>query len=526
MFWLAVVALVLWAAVGPLVPLALVALLCWPKARSWVVARSRGRTPTRRHAAQGAAIVAVALLALALLPDGVLPVPQAPGRFVTPAYVGRPATVRPLPSEPADQLGTFAWAGPVGERPEVRTAWSSTGWLASGGGGLRGLLGEHCSELMLADRGAVLALCEGSGGPVAHLVDPADARVIATHVLPTADVEGTACGSAAFVDDQQRAWVAAHPRRVRVLSTAADAEQLALVVEHDLSAWIAETDCIASIAADATGTVWWVSSDGLAGTIAPDGATPSAGGVLDLGEKVERDLTLGSDGTVVVAGERSVHSLRLGPDGVPERVWSGELPQGSRAGGPVVLLDGERLAVPLNKEATDDAERRVELLVLDRSDGARVCASSVLGDGAQVDDSVAALGSAVLVANADGRGSRFSRLLGWAPSAGIARVDVSAAGKCSLGWTNDDVVLTSAPRVTLGDGLVLGWTKRPSWWGVSAWYLTAIDARSGRHVWSVRTGTGMLSDNLGSDPVVTPGGRVVVGVRGGLVAVGDRRPSG
>ena len=54
------------------------------------------------------------------------------------------------------------------------------------------------------------------------------------------------------------------------------------------------------------------------------------------------------------------------------------------------------------------------------------------------------------------------------------------------------------------------------------WYLTALDARTGKRVWSVFTGTGLGYNNNYAPITLGPDGTAYVGVLGGLVAVRDR----
>lgn len=72
------------------------------------------------------------------------------------------------------------------------------------------------------------------------------------------------------------------------------------------------------------------------------------------------------------------------------------------------------------------------------------------------------------------------------------------------------------------DGLLYARTKRPSLLGVSAWYLTAVDAETGRSMWGVRTGTGMLAGSNGSQVTLGPDGTAWLGTMAGLVRVTDR----
>ncbi len=83
---------------------------------------------------------------------------------------------------------------------------------------------------------------------------------------------------------------------------------------------------------------------------------------------------------------------------------------------------------------------------------------------------------------------------------------------------------TSVAKASLATGLVYAYTTRPSWWGVSAWYLTAIDARTGETAFSVRTGTGTLFNNHYAAVTLGPDGSAYVATLGGMVA--GARPLG
>lgn len=92
---------------------------------------------------------------------------------------------------------------------------------------------------------------------------------------------------------------------------------------------------------------------------------------------------------------------------------------------------------------------------------------------------------------------------------------------CSAAWTSDEVAPTSVPKVSLANGLLYVWTTRPSSWLVNAWYLTAIDVRTGDTAFSVRTGTGLLSNNHYAAVTLAPAGSAYVATLAGLVHVRD-----
>ena len=181
-----------------------------------------------------------------------------------------------------------------------------------------------------------------------------------------------------------------------------------------------------------------------------------------------------------------------------------------------MLLDGGVVAI------TDEVDERLGVVFLARDDGRGLCRRSVFekGDGA-TDSDLAALGSGVVVTNSSGYASPRSTLLGFTSDPGVARVDLVDTG-CVVRWTSDVVSPGSGVAASLPHGLLYAWTKRPSLTGVSAWYLTAIDATSGRSMWAVRTGTGLLAGSDGSEVLLDREGAAYLGTLAGLVRVRDR----
>jgi outer membrane protein assembly factor BamB len=101
-------------------------------------------------------------------------------------------------------------------------------------------------------------------------------------------------------------------------------------------------------------------------------------------------------------------------------------------------------------------------------------------------------------------------------------VDVDE-GRCTVAWTSEEVAPTSVAKVSLAAGLVYAYTKRRSAWGASAWYLTALDARTGKTSWSVRTGLGLQFNNHYAAITLAPDGSAYVATLAGMVHVRDTR---
>jgi hypothetical protein len=164
-----------------------------------------------------------------------------------------------------------------------------------------------------------------------------------------------------------------------------------------------------------------------------------------------------------------------------------------------------------------------------RPPGAEICRAAVFEDDESATDAaLAGVGRGVVVANTHGYVGPSRTLLGRGTSGGLARVDVPAdrsTDACPVRWTSDVVAPSGAARVSLGTGLVYAYTKRPTWWGVSAWYLTGVDVRTGRAMFAVRTGTGLLLNDDRAALTLAPDGTAYVATLGGMVSVHDRRPT-
>ncbi len=517
---------VAWLAVGPWgLVLVLLSLL--------VPAVRRGLAPTWRSSAVLLALLLAVAATVVLVPDGWLPIPPGPGLLVTPRHSGAPATARPIradvPQNPflapagtssmhddAWASDSYPYAGPLGRSPEVDTAWFGV---------------EECATIAFASDGDLVALCGSPGGPTMHLIDAETLRKQDSYDLPgRRDRPGVReappwedlCGGAYFyLDSQQRAVVATTDRRVLVLSTRDHGRpRLSEQVGYDLGDHVPTADCLVALLPDWQGRIWFVTQQGRVGTVDPDTGSVA---VVALDEGIANSFAVDESGTYVVT-DTALYRLRRTASGRVSVVWRaayergrarkpGQLSRGS--GTTPTLLPGGLVAV------TDNADPRMHVLVHRMRDGGRVCSVPVFEPGASAtENSLVSLGDAVVVENNHGYDSPLSTTLGRATAPGFARVDVSTDG-CSLAWTSGQVAPSSVPKVSLPNGLLYAWTTRPTRWAVTAWYLTAIDARTGRTAFSVRTGTGMLANNHYAAVSLAPDGAIFIATLGGLVRVRD-----
>lgn len=502
----------LWLALGPWVLAAALGSLFVRRIRDWI-------RPTRRVVGIATGVLTGLAGMVVAVPDGWLPVPPGPGALVTPAYVGRPATARPIrmsvPEPPGLAFGRDA-VGPLGESPEVDTAWF----------GLTRCVTPHFDS----HRRLVTVCRDGKAGAL-QVIDPETLRPLVTKELSERPDElDDACADAPFyLDESDRAVVATADRHVLVVETAdagGDAD-LTTRADLDLTGQVPGDDCVVGLAPGGHGRIWFATRAGLVGAV--DAVDPGAAAVVALDEQVDNSLAVDPDGGVYVVTTQALHRLDAGPAGKPSVTWraaydrgsgrkSGQPSQGS--GTEPVLLAGGLVAI------ADNANPRMHVVLHDRSDGSTVCNVEVFEDdrGATA-SSLVPIGDGVIVENNHGYDGPLSTILGRTTDAGLARVDV-AGGKCRVVWTSTETAPSADAALSPANGLLYAHTKQHSWWGADAWYLTAIDARTGRRVFGVRTGLGQFAASHHGGVTIAPDGSAYVATMGGLVRIHDRRRAG
>jgi hypothetical protein len=476
----------------------------------------------------------VALLAglLVLIPSAAVavPIPSLPGPLLVPSYVGAPATPQPIPSFDVPQnpylapngrsnmhndayaTNAYTWSGPLGRDPVVTTA-------------LYGV--EECATQAFDTGGRIVALCGELSGPVLRLIDPATLGVIAGFGLPARKLDPTVnplsdlCGGTYFyLDDQDRVVVATTDRHIDVVADTGTG--FALQRSYDLTSVVPSDDCLIALMPDWTGHIWFATGNGIVGELDPGSGTARA--VQLAGEIIDNSFAVDETGGVFVVSDHAMYRFDLGPDGAPVVSWRqpydrgsmqkpGQLAQGS--GTTPALVGRDYVAI------TDNADPRMDVVVYRRSDGAFVCSAPVFTAGASdTENSMVAVGNALIVENNYGYQGPESTLLGRTTAPGIARVDI-ADGACSVAWTSQEIAPTSVPKASLANGLVYVYTK-PAALLEDAWYLTAIDLRTGRTAFSKLAGTGPEFNNHYAAIYLGRDGSAYIATLSGMVRVHDR----
>jgi hypothetical protein len=235
---------------------------------------------------------------------------------------------------------------------------------------------------------------------------------------------------------------------------------------------------------------------------------------------------------VYVVTDRALLRLDAAPDGTPAVTWREEYEdsgiakpgQVNAGSGTTPTLMGRDLVA-----ITDNADP-MNVVVYKRgrrvSGPRKVCSQPVFQKGASAtDNSLIGTRSSLVVENNYGYTGPPSTQLGRSTTPGLARVDVNRrARRCKLAWESKETAPTVVPKLSASTGLVYTYTKTPSSGGEDAWYLTAIDFRTGATRFKALGGEGLGFNNNYAPVTLAADGTAYVGVLGGLVRLADAVP--
>ena len=482
--------------------------------------------------------VFLALLAVAA-PAAAAPIPEGPRTEGLPEYQGAPATPRPLdaplpPRHPymapnersnlhndAYQTDANVTTGPLGRGMSVTSTFYSA----------------DCASVTFDPRDRIVTICVGLGGPTLKMLDRTTLDELASFSLPPRQPPGPgenvfqdfAGGGYFYLDEKDRAIIPTTTRRLLVVQATAE-PGFELVRDIDLTGSVPQGDKIISALPDWNGLVWFASIKGVVGTV--DLATGRVRSI-DTGEPNGNSHGLDDDGGVYIVTDKAMYRFDAGPDGTPQVTWregyenTGEKKPGQTQFGSGVtptMMDGGLVAI------TDNADP-MNVVVFKRgrnvSGPRQVCKQPVFEKGASAtDNSLAVAGRSIFVENNYGYTGPAATDQGRTTTPGVERVDLNPSGVgCRRVWRSKETSPTVVPKLSLGSGLLYVYTKPPDQPGNGdGWYLTAIDARTGRTVYKRLSGEGLGFNNNYAPVTIGPDGTAYVGVLGGLVAMRDASP--
>ncbi len=489
-------------------------------------------------------------------PPGEMPSPARPGGQVErfhPVDFAEPVRAVPPPQHPfmaanpgsnmhddASMTDTAAAPGPLGIDPEIVTRSEGFGGYGT----------------MAFDRKKRLVGVYGNGREFwVQLLDAHTLVKLASYSLPprpwSFPLEGVApwkyigAGMYFYLDERDRAVVPTTENSIEVVQIPDDpASGIRSVRSYDLHEHVVkldwpQRDSVAWVLPEWNGRrYWYATTSGMVGTVDVEtGAIAELRLAGDAGpEIVENSFAVGEDG-IFIASDRALYRFSAGANGEVVTDWRTPYDRGpamkpgliSRGTGTSVSLVGGTDGLVV---ITDNAEPRIHVLFVRRSDGALGCSEPLFGDGQSATDV-----SAVELEHADRAGAptgEFSAIVenNWSsgsfpvsnPEPGLTRVDAirepDGGYRCKTVWTNPTRGINVA-KASLGAGLLYTYFRDPAD-AVTQWYLSAVDLTSGETVYRVRAGAGQGFNNWAGSLFLHPdGGAFYTTTIFGMVMVRD-----
>jgi hypothetical protein len=444
----------------------------------------------------------------------------------------------------------------------------------AGGARVSSLFFRECASVTFDSQGRIVTICVGLDRPVLALLDPHTLQTLAAMPLPVRNLQSGSNpftdfsgGGYFYLDDRDRAVLPTNDRHLIEVSIVAG-PSFDVTRDYDLSGTIPADDGIISVLPDWSGRFWFVTRHGIVGTV--DRGTGAIQTVRLDGEGISNSFAVDETGGVYIVSDRALYRFDAGPDGAPQVSWREVYPNSgihkpgqsdAGSGTTPTLMGTDWVAITDNADPMDIQVYRRGLAV---TGGRQVCSEPVFQQGASAtDQSLIGTDSSLIAENNYGYSGIAATMNGGVTEPGLTRVDVvaqSTLGKtkrkrkhrhkrkhkrravesakhkkkhkrkkrkkkaavtttyrCQTIWTSDERAPSVVPKLSLGNGLVYTYTKPPREDRLDAWYLTALDFRTGQTVYRRLAGTGFGYNNNYAPVTLAPDGVAYVGVLGGLV---------
>ncbi|HEY2637693.1 MAG TPA: hypothetical protein VGI54_09915, partial [Solirubrobacteraceae bacterium] len=332
-----------------------------------------------------------------------------------------------------------------------------------------------------------------------------------------------------FLDQRGRVWSATKTNHLLVLALDKDAKGFHVVSDYDLTRAVTGGERITSALPDFSGRIWFVTKkDGKVGVLNPRTRRIR---IKRTGEEIENSFAVGRGGVFVVSDKR-MYRFDAGKDGRPHVTWkvryrnSGiHKPSQVDAGSgttPTILAHGlvaiTDNADPMNVVVYRTAKR------LGRHAKRTVCTVPVFSKGrSATENSLIGSGRSLIAENNDGYADPFAPGVAPLTTAGIARVDLNAKRTgCHRVWTNRTARAASVvPKLSTKTQLVYAYSQDAGATPLMrSWSWVALSARTGKTVFRVPSGDGLLANNNYAGIALGPDGRTAyLGTIGGMRAL-------
>jgi len=466
-----------------------------------------------------------------------MPIPQTPTG--APVFVGAAADQHPVFATPIPQHPAMAPNGRsnVHDDGYMSDLYVGPGPLGRDMSTLSTDVNGDCGTITFDSRGRIVSACIGFSGPTLRMFDPHDLSQLASMSLPMRQsvpaniFQDFSGGGYFYLDNRDQVVIGTTTRHLYVIGETGGADNpgFALLHDYDLTGVVPSGDKLTSALPDWSGRYWFVSFNGVVGTVDPGtGAIKS----LDTHEEIENSFAVGEDGGVYIATIAALYRFDADATGAPAVSWRevyansgihkpGQVDAGT--GTTPTLMGSQYVSITDNADPMD-----VVVYRRDRAfSGTRlVCSVPVFSAGASdTENSLIGTDRAMVVENNYGYTDPTVTENGKSTAPGIWRVDIDPDGRgCHVVWCSNERSPTVVPKLSLANGLVYAYTKDPTSDGSDPWYLTAIDFDTGRTVNKRLAGNGLGYNNNYAPISVGPDGSAYVGALGGLIELRDAIP--
>ncbi len=444
------------------------------------------------------------------------------------------------------QSDTHPAAGPFGGDLERRSRQAGNG------------LPRQCSTFVYRSDGKPVVMCGGLAGFRMVLLDPETLEALAYFDLPIRPssfeafvkrdmgimMNDSSGGAYMFLDNKDRLVFANSQWVVQRLIATQKGGKWEFAVEkqwdlkphvpHDCLNWNnwfpkGECDKITTVMPDHQGLYWWTTRKGRLGTLDPESGKVS---VFRLnGEEIQNALAM--DGRAVyVLSDHAQYAFATGKDGKPVQLWRSAYDRGAkRKVGSINQGSGTTPTLLGDNWITfaDNADGRINIVVLRRSDGSRICAEPVFQDGASAtDNSMIGWGRSIILENNAGFTSAYEQKDWNAVAGGVVRVDVNAdESGCETVWTSPLKVPSVVPKLSAANGIAYFYSfdlaRNVDGKLTQDWSIVGLDFQTGNQVIKIPTGRGRKFDNNWASMSIAPNGDFYAGMTGGLLQVRRKR---
>jgi hypothetical protein len=418
---------------------------------------------------------------------------------------------------------TYEASGPLGLKPEVISRTQGFGGYGT---------------ITFDSKRRIVAVFSNGRKFKIELMDPYTFKELASYDLPPRHWsfffkgirpwEYLGAGMYFYLDHLDRAVVPTTKNTIQVIQAPdlVTSKKFELVREYDLAEYMVpgKDDSPAFALPDWDGKYYWFASvEGVVGTIDVDSGVVRT--MRLQGELVENSFAVGEDGVFIIS-DLAMYRFSHDDSGNPVVDWRTEYSKAAeRKAGHISVGSGTSTSlVGTPKDGliviADNAEPRINLLFIKRSDGAVVCGVPLFAEGKSGTDL-----TAIAFEHADetGRGTGVYSAIAennWGPHTfpfvraepGLTRVDAvrhsDGTYSCKEVWTTREKSIGGF-RLSLGNGLVYIYDQILSRCNAK-WYFTAIDFRTGETVYRKLTGTGMGYNNWQGSLFLHPDGGIAV----------------